>query len=236
MAKELPVVRKISGRLQNLRMVTLRKGAQTARTTFRTYHFELELQQEDPETHLFLMHRARKMDDRFALAFTVAAGFGDVIPFLAEGDRVDMAVQFFEDSPTRREPLVYALRNLEDDFAYVSQTIFLPGFEFGYGARYSLPGMSRRRRTRTFSWIACAYLIAFLATAIPFWLNGDKDMVAIMGALMMGLFVICLGAIAWQDLRKRFGWPSPRQRLLASVFSLLSLGSPDAPVPRVHCM
>src|SRR3546814_4328894 len=86
-------------------------------------------------TSLLLMHRARKVDDRFVLSFTVAAGFGDVVPFLAEGDRVEMAVQLFEDSPIGREPLVYALRNFEDDFAYVSQAIFLRGFNFRYGAR-----------------------------------------------------------------------------------------------------
>src|SRR3546814_14394113 len=57
-------------------------------------------------TSLLLMHRARKVDDRFVLAFTVAAGFGDVVPFLAEGDRVEMAVQLFEDSPIGREPPV----------------------------------------------------------------------------------------------------------------------------------
>jgi hypothetical protein len=234
MANEPPAIHKISGRLRNLRMTTQRRGWRATRTTFRMYRFELELPREDSETPGLLAHRAAKADERFVMSFTTAAAFGDVIPFLAEGDRVEMAVQLFEDSPTWREPLVYALRNLEDDCAYVSQAIFLRGFEFGYKARYSLPGMSRRRRNRTFLWLACCYFIAFLVVAVPIWLSGDKESVAYLAAAMLGMLAIGLAIFAWQGLRRRLGWLSPRQRLLANVYSLMALGSVEVPAPRVY--
>jgi len=195
-------------------MESLRRGAQEGRSTFRAYRFEL---------------------GGHVLAFHAVADFGDVTPFLAEGDRVELAVQLFEDRSEQREPLVYALRNLEDDCTYVCQAKFLAGYGFGHEAKYSLPGMSLRRQTRAMRSLAFVFLVSWGGIAVSLWAAGEyDDAVSFAGLCMLGLFAAISAVLIWQRWRVRLGWPSRRQRLLSRVYATLSIGSPEKPAPRVY--
>jgi hypothetical protein len=213
MIDDLPVVHRMSGKLRNLRVETFSAGAKAGRTTFRAYRFEL---------------------DGRALVFHAGENFADIKPFLAEGDQVELAVQRFEDEPEPREPLVYALRNVEDDCAYVSQMQFRGGYGFGHGARYSLPGISRRQRTRSLWFLAAASLPAASLAGVSWAQGSHAEAGVILGVILLMLLAVGLALVMWPWWSLRLGRPSRRERLLARVYATLSLGTPDRPAPGVY--
>jgi len=205
-----PLIHRVSGVLDNLRMEREHFGpalGSKGGRDFNVYRFEL-----NGQTHVF---------------YSCQEWLGNH-PFLAEGDRVTLAVQRFEDDASRREALVYAVNNREDRKAYVGHIIFRQGFRQFKG--YAMTGMSPRALS-AIRWIMLLGVPAFfgLMRLSDFFQSEPiigSDMVPLLiSTLVLWCVAIELPVRLWW-LRWKLGYPTRRERLTDRVYQLLALGSP----------
>lgn len=197
MAAELPDIQRVEGRLKKLTAKSLYKRG-------NAYSFVVNGQS------MWFLTRERSWHPS--------------APFLAEGDRVELAVL---DKPltSTGEQRVYALRNLEDDCVYVTHFAW-QGSSEPYAATRIPPGSEYR-----YVLASTALLIAILAMGACIGaVTGKNDSFSLfLGGLCVGawlLFAVPLSVIRW---RWKAGLPTRRQRVMEAAYRCLALGSPLAP-------
>ncbi|KIH84126.1 hypothetical protein [Pseudomonas batumici] len=199
MAAELPDIQRVEGRLKKLTAKSLYKRG-------NAYSFDV-----DGQSMWFL---------------TNERSWNPTSPFLAEGDRVELAVLDTPLTPTG-ERWVYALRNLEDDGVYIAHFAW-QGTSEPYAATRIPPGSEHRYVLALTALLmailgmgACMGAVTGTATNSESWL--------FLGGLCVGawlLFAVPLYITRW---RWKAGFPTRRQRVTEAVYRCLDLGSPLAP-------
>jgi hypothetical protein len=166
----------------------------------------------------------------------VGENLGDVKPFLAEGDRVEMAVHAADRPGAGPHRLVYAMRNLEDGRVYVCHHGFRGGDRrispVGVGLTQRAPMLRMVGGLLLFTWLVLAGLGYF--SGLP----GDReDLPALLTYAFIGLTAIwfCVALpFVYLDMRWKQGRPTRRQRILERVYLTLGLGTPFAPTERIE--
>lgn len=162
--------------------------------------------------------------------------FGNALPFLAEGDQVDIAAHdapLASDDPHR---LVYAMRNLEDDRVYVSHRVF----RFMH-TDIGPVGVGPGQRTPMLKLIGWLLLITWLifvgivyTTGTPQTLAELPELATVIGGGMLIVWLVFALPLLFLDTRWRLGKPTRRQRILDRVYATLNLGTPFAPTARIE--
>jgi hypothetical protein len=142
-------------------------------------------------------------------------------PFLAEGDRVVVAV-LDEATVPGDAKRVYALQNVEDDCVYVAHYRWQ-----GDDARISatrIPPGSEHRYVLVVTALLLALFLSFVVAQPQ-----DPSLVAFFGCGLLAVWVAI--AIPFFLLRWRWqaGFPTHRQRIVDAVYEMLGMGSPLAP-------
>ncbi|QKH36831.1 hypothetical protein FOC84_18545 [Achromobacter pestifer] len=169
-------------------------------------------------------------------AMIAQEAFGDALPFLAEDDRVELAVRAAPVHPDGRRA-VYALRNLEDGRCYMCHRYY--GGEQGRDTPIRV-GMSQR--ARMLKLIGGLLLTAWLfVVGLQFFAEpGDgsfQDLPELAVFLLALFFIVWLGfalPLLWLDTRWRMGRPTRRQRFTQRIYAMLDLGTPLAPSQRIE--
>jgi hypothetical protein len=200
MPAELPNIKRVEGRIKNVTLDTFTPFASTSFMEVATYTFEIAGEE---------------------MAFLTGHWQWNPEPFLAEGDRVVVAV--LDEAPVPGDAKrVYALQNVEDDCVYV--------------AHYRWQGVdSRIAATRIPPKSEHRYVVAFTAVLLALFLSfavaqrQDPSMVAFFGCGVLATWFAI--AIPFLSLRWRWqaGFPTRRQRIVAAVYGLLGIGSPLTP-------
>jgi len=169
-------------------------------------------------------------------AMIAQEAFGDALPFLAEDDRVELAVRA---APAHQDcrRAVYALRNLEDGRCYMCHRYY--GGEQGRDTPIRV-GMSQR--ARLLKLIGALLLTAWLfVVGLQFFTGPDdgsfRDFPELAIFLLALFFIVWLGfalPLLWLDTRWRMGRPTRRQRFTQRIYAMLDLGTPLAPSQRVE--
>ncbi|MGJ7525053.1 hypothetical protein [Variovorax sp. GB1P17] len=199
MADELPDIQRVEGRLKKL----------TAKSLYRrgnAYSFDV-----DGQSMWFC---------------TSERSWQPSAPFLAEGDRVELAVLNAPLTPTG-ERRVYALRNLEDDCVYVAHFTW-QGNSAPYAATRIPPG-SEHRYVLALTALLLALLVIGACIGATAGRTSQPTPWLFLGSLCVGtwlLFAVPLYAIRW---RWKAGFPTRRQRVMQAVYRCLDLGSPLSP-------
>ncbi len=169
-------------------------------------------------------------------AMIAQEAFGDALPFLAEDDRVELAVRA---APVHQDGrrAVYALRNLEDGRCYMCHRYY--GGEQGRDTPIRV-GMSQR--ARLLKLIGALLLTAWLfVVGLQFFAGSDdasfRDLPELAVFLLALFLIVWLGfalPLLWLDTRWRMGRPTRRQRFTQRIYAMLDLGTPLAPSQRVE--
>jgi hypothetical protein len=204
MGVELPAIKRVEGRLRNVKVRGLyRRGT--------AYEFAVDGQ---------------------SMWFCTGPKSGSVgDPFLAEGDRVVLAVL---DAPLTPggERRVYALQNCEDDCVYVAHFIW-QGSSASYGGTRIAPGSEHRYAVALGVFLGVLFGVGCgfsAATGIKSWPWSFA------GGVCVGVWlvvVVPLYVIRW---RWGAGFPTRRQRVLDGVYRCLGLESPLVPSRRVRAV
>lgn len=204
MTAELPDIQRVEGRLKKL----------TAKSLYRrgnAYSFDV-----DGQSMWFC---------------TSERSWQPGAPFLAEGDRVELAVLDAPLTPTG-ERRVYALRNLEDGCVYVAHFTW-QGNSAPYAATRIPPGSEHRY---VLALTAALLAILVMGACIGAATGTDRAFSLFLDGLFVGawlLFVVPLYVLRW---RWKAGRPTHRQRVLEAVYRCLDLGSPLAPKTPVRAV
>ena len=169
-------------------------------------------------------------------AMIAQEAFGDALPFLAEDDRVELAVRTASAHQDGRRA-VYALRNLEDGRCYMCHRYY--GGEQGRDTPIRV-GMSQR--ARLLKLIGALMLTAWLfVVGLQFFAGPDdgsfRDFPELAVFLLALFFIVWLGfalPLLWLDTRWRMGRPTRRQRFTQRIYAMLDLGTPLAPSQRIE--
>ena len=166
----------------------------------------------------------------------VGENLGDIKPFLAEGDMVDMAVHAADRPGAGPHRLVYAMRNLEDGRVYVCHH----GFRGG-DRRISPVGVGLTQRAPMLRLVAGLFLFTWLLLAGLGWFSGSPgdrdDLPALLTYAFFGFVMLwfCVALpFVYLDMRWKQGRPTRRQRILERVYLTLGLGTPFAPTERIE--
>jgi hypothetical protein len=166
-----------------------------------------------------------------AYVMTVGDDVGHVMPFVAEGDRVELAVHAADSPRQDRHRIVYAMRNLEDGRVYVCHRTFR-------GARADMApiGVGLTQQAPLLRAIAGFLVVVWLILLGVFGFAGSSDGLADLPAVATwGLLV---GVVVWggialpfvmRERRWRQGRPTRRQHTLERIYRVLGLGTPLAP-------
>jgi hypothetical protein len=169
-------------------------------------------------------------------AMIAQVAFGDALPFLAEDDRVELAVRTASVHQDGRRA-VYALRNLEDGRCYMCHRYY--GGEQGRDTPIRV-GLSQR--ARLLKLIGALMLTAWLfVVGLQFFAGPDdgsfRDFPELAVFLLALFFIVWLGfalPLLWLDTRWRMGRPTRRQRFTQRIYAMLDLGTPLAPSQRIE--
>lgn len=161
----------------------------------------------------------------------VAENFGDAMPFLAEGDRVELAAYAGQLAGAGPDQLVYGLRNLEDDRVYVCHHYFRGAFTdiapVGVGLGQRVPLLRLLAVLLVFSWLV---VVAVLATSdSPSSREQAPELAAVVFAFLLVAWLCVALPLLFLDARWRMGRPTRRQRILERIYRALGLGTPFAP-------
>lgn len=213
MAAELPAIQRVSGTLQGL----THEARVNARSmpNYGIYRFQIGGQ---------------------PCVMYAGENFGNVLPFLAEGDRVDAAIHAEPLSQDDPHHLVYALRNHEDERVYVCHRVF----RFLH-TRIAPVGVGPGQRTpmlKLIGWLlAISWLIfvgIFYTAGSPQGLEELPGLATFIAAGMLLVWLIFAVPLLFLDTRWRLGKPTRRQRMLDRIYATLDLGTPFAPTARIE--
>lgn len=171
-----------------------------------------------------------------AYVMTVSEDLGKVLPFLAEGDQVELAAYGGENPAGAEHRLVYAMRNLEDGRVYVCHRIFRGG-----DPKIAPVGVGMTQRAPLLRLVAGFTLVTWLMLLGIFHFSGsarehdDLPMLALYaGVGLLAFWFCCALPFVYLDRRWRSGNPTRRQRTLERIYLALGLGSPFAPTAPIE--
>lgn len=161
----------------------------------------------------------------------VAENFGDAMPFLAEGDQVEVAAYAGQVSGAGPDQLVYGLRNLEDGRVYVCHHYFRSAFTdiapVGVGLKQRVPLLTLLAALLLVCWLV---VVAVLATSgSPSSRETAPELAAVVFAFLLLAWLCVALPLLFLDTRWRMGRPTRRQRILERIYRALGLGTPFAP-------
>ncbi|BEG73352.1 hypothetical protein [Achromobacter xylosoxidans] len=161
----------------------------------------------------------------------VAENFGDVLPFLAEGDRVEVAAYAGQIAGAGPDQLVYGLRNLEDGRVYVCHHYFRAAFTdiapVGVGLRQRVPMLSLLAILLLVCWLV---VVAVLSSSdSPSGREAAPELAAVTFVFLLVAWLCVALPLLFLDTRWRMGRPTRRQRILERIYRALNLGTPFAP-------
>lgn len=161
----------------------------------------------------------------------VAENFGDVLPFLAEGDRVEVAAYAGQIAGAGPDQLVYGLRNLEDGRVYVCHHYFRAAFTdiapVGVGLRQRVPMLSLLAILLLVCWLV---VVAVLSSSdSPSGREAAPELAAVTFVFLLVAWLCVALPLLFMDTRWRMGRPTRRQRILERIYRALGLGTPFAP-------
>ncbi|CAB3907592.1 hypothetical protein [Achromobacter deleyi] len=169
-------------------------------------------------------------------ALHVGEDLGNVQPFLAEGDRIELAAYAGEIPGAGPHRLVYGLRNREDDRVYVCHRHFR-----GAHTRIGPVGVGLSQRVPMLALLGSLLLVTWLVVVGFLHFGGSPQEHADLPELAAFLFAILLFVWAcfavpllYLDTRWRLGRPTRRQRILERIYRTLDLGTPFAPKVRIE--
>lgn len=215
MAAEQPGIQRVDGTLRALTHEA-RFGA-NSRPSFGIYRFQIGSQ-----------------------PYVLYAGenFGNALPFLAEGDRVQLAAHDGAGAPETAHRLVYALRNLEDDRVYVSHRVFRSRH-----TDIGPVGVGPGQRSPMLKLIGLLLLVTGLILVGAAYLAGDAparaelpELATVIGAGMLIVWLVFALPLLFLEARWRLGKPTRRQRILDRIYATLDLGTPLAPTARIEAL
>ncbi|MFY3136011.1 hypothetical protein ACOTFF_02245 [Achromobacter xylosoxidans] len=166
----------------------------------------------------------------------VAENFGDVLPFLAEGDRVEVAAYAGQIAGAGPDQLVYGLRNLEDGRVYVCHHCFRGAFTdiapVGVGLKQRVPMLTLLAGLLAVCWLV---LVAVLASSdSPSGRETAPELAAVAFAFLLLAWLCVALPLLFLDTRWRMGRPTRRQRILERIYRALNLGTPFAPTASIE--
>lgn len=161
----------------------------------------------------------------------VAENFGDVLPFLAEGDQVEVAAYAGQIAGAGPDQLVYGLRNLEDGRVYVCHHYFRAAFTdiapVGVGLRQRVPMLSLLAILLLVCWLV---VVAVLSSSdSPSGREAAPELAAVTFVFLLVAWLCVALPLLFLDTRWRMGRPTRRQRILERIYRALGLGTPFAP-------
>jgi hypothetical protein len=166
----------------------------------------------------------------------IGESMGNPDPFLAEGDRVELAVHAGDSPRADRHRIVYGLRNLEDGRAYLLHRTFRGGRAkdgpIGVGPRQIGELMRNAAGWLMAIWIIIVGLVLF---TVP---DAHLAGLALIGSVSFFCLVAVWGCIVLpfvlSNRRWREGRPTQRQRTLERIYRVLALGTPLAPTTKIE--
>lgn len=166
----------------------------------------------------------------------VAENFGDVLPFLAEGDRVEVAAYAGQISGAGPDQLVYGLRNLEDGRVYVCHHYFRGAYTdiapVGVGLKQRVPMLTLLAGLLGVCWLV---VVAVLASSdSPSGREAAPELAAVAFAFLLLAWLCIALPLLFLDTRWRMGRPTRRQRILERIYRALNLGTPFAPTASIE--
>lgn len=161
----------------------------------------------------------------------VAENFGDALPFLAEGDQVEVAAYAGHIAGAGPEQLVYGLRNREDGRVYVCHHYFRAAFTdiapVGVGLRQRVPMLSLLAILLLVCWLV---VVAVLSSSdSPSGRETAPELAAVTFVFLLAAWLCVALPLLILDTRWRMGRPTRRQRILERIYRALGLGTPFAP-------
>jgi hypothetical protein len=167
---------------------------------------------------------------------TAAEDLGKPLPFLAEGDQVELAAYAGDAPAGGPHKLVYALRNLEDGRVYVCHRIFRGG-----DASISPVGVGMTQRAPLLKLVG-GFLLVFWLMLVGIFYVGEspsqhEDLPQLAAYAFVGLLLVwgcCAMPFVYLNRRWRGGRPTRRQRILERIYASLTLGTPFAPTGPVE--
>lgn len=161
----------------------------------------------------------------------VAENFGDVLPFLAEGDRVEVAAYAGQITGAGPDQLVYGLRNLEDGRVYLCHHYFRGAYTdiapVGVGLKQRVPMLTLLAGLLGVCWLV---VVAVLASSdSPSGREAAPELAAVAFAFLLLAWLCIALPLLFLDTRWRMGRPTRRQRILERIYRALGLGTPFAP-------
>ncbi|MEO6919509.1 MAG: hypothetical protein ABI171_10940 [Collimonas sp.] len=202
MSVELPKIRRIEGRLHKVQATSLNMITNSFVDNC-TYRFDIDGQK---------------------MRFYTAHWMWNPEPFLAEGDRVELAV--LEEPFTRDgEQRIYALRNCEDDCVYVAHFLW-KGDSSSY-ATTRIPPKSEHRYTL---WLGVFLLaLAGVIFCVDITTKAGSSYWIFLDSLLPGIWLLAAIPLYVMRWRWQAGFPTRRQKIMDAVYDCLGLGSPLAP-------
>lgn len=166
----------------------------------------------------------------------VAENFGDVLPFLAEGDRVEVAAYAGQITGAGPDQLVYGLRNLEDGRVYVCHHYFRGAYTdiapVGVGLKQRVPMLTLLAGLLGVCWLV---VVAVLASSdSPSGREAAPELAAVAFAFLLLAWLCIALPLLFLDTRWRMGRPTRRQRILERIYRALNLGTPFAPTASIE--
>lgn len=169
----------------------------------------------------------------------VGEDIGNVTPFLAEGDQVELAVHPVDLPGGDPHRIVYALRNVEDGRVYVCHRTFRGGraavAPIGVGLSQRVPLLRTVAGYLFVCWVMILGVFAFT--------DLDSSGFDALPLIAAWAFAACLGVwlgvalpFVYLHARWRNGRPTTRQRTLERVYLALGLGTPFEPTAPVEEM
>ena len=166
----------------------------------------------------------------------VGENLGKPEPFLAEGDRVELAVHGGESPRTDKHRIVYGLRNLEDGRVYLCHRTFRGGRAkdgpIGVGPRQRGPVIRGAAGWLLAVWVMIVGLVAF---SVPdAHLAGLAQVGLIAFVCLLAVWGLIVLPMVHADRRWRQGRPTQRQQTLTRIYRILDLGTPLAPTAPIE--
>jgi hypothetical protein len=161
---------------------------------------------------------------------------GNPDPFLAEGDRVELAVHAGESPRLDRHRIVYGLRNLEDGRVYLLHRTFRGGRAkdgpIGVGPRQLGELMRNAAGWLLAVWIMILGMVWF--TVPDAHIAGMSTIGGVAFAVLLALWGCIVLPFIHADRRWRQGRPTQRQQNLERIYRVLGLGTPFAPTAKIE--
>lgn len=192
-----------------------------------------ELSHEHRSVHKgpsYAIYRFTVNDEAYAMY--AGENYGDPLPFLSDGDGVELAVYAGPAKRDRRD--VYAMRNLEDGRVYMCHQHFRSTM-----SSMAPVGVGMNQRAGMLKMLGGLMFATWLVIAgCVYFTDGDADggqeMLTIATVVCVGAWLLFALPLLFLDTRWRMGKPTRRQRITERIYRVLGLGTPFAPEQHIE--